>query len=625
MAVSETVLQLSRRHAGALLDRALAEALDTAEMADLPVLVDQLLLHGGPVGGEGLVRHFHLLPQRLQDRVVREAGRLDRALRNIGQGGTEQERLNALRIISLSTDRRLLDQISRHLQAPEARVTREAAAILLRWTQKICGSRGEAMQGRGDWQQALGRAVVDGCRSYARHRRRDVLLAACCLGASRPDWLERFFNTEHGAATRALGAMMDSLDQPPVCRLLLEMLGHPVLESMALRAIARPKARRWVGLWLEKPSLLDCPAVRKALAGLERANHLIPARQELAEMSTIAQRALVRWIDRLPLAREAKLLALGRLGGCPDRQARLLSVRMLESMRCEQADDLISCYCFDPSGAVARRALRWLIRRNWTGLTRLLTHLVDSRFPCVQKMAERHLAARSFTLLWSQWTTLDAATRRGAARAWLKLDRDDRQRLTGKLRDERAENRLRAVSMIRALGLADRFAAELIDRLEDVDGKVASSAAAALGSAGATEQMISALGKVLDHPDDRVRSNAIESLRRLGRLECSEPRLLRLAREGGNRSRATALWAMLQQPTEQSMAAMAAMLNDPRPAHRLSALWVVNRTRPLALIRRVTDLARRDPEIAVRRAARRITQGLLNELPTGRRALGAAG
>ncbi len=622
MAVSENVLNLTGRLAPRWMDRALADALATADPADMPVLVDRLLQRSGRIASEALVRHFHMFADPLKQRVVDESAKLAEALRGVGRHGGVQDRLNAVRIIARAGDRAMMDQLNRHLSSSESRVARRAAATMLQWTERHCGQAGADP---GPWQEAMGRALVDACRTYARHRWRDVILAACGLCERRPDWLKRFFNPQHDAATKALVCMLDALDEPDVCRLAPVMLRCATLRPAALRALIRPRAQRWIGHWLENPTLLNCFGMRKALAELPRAEHLVPTHKQMAGMKSAALRQLPNWIDQLPLDRRAKLVAMGRISGCSDPSVRLGCLRRLQAMRCGEADALISCLGFDPSPAVARMALRWLLRRRWGGLTRLLTRLVGCHNKPIRRMAAAHLAERSFASLWHNWAVLEQNTRRSAGRAWLKLDRRDRSRLNAKLHADDGGQRFRAVAMVRELGLADRYSAELIERLEDEDAKVVSSAAGALGAARDTPQLDRALRKALDHDDDRVRSNAIESLHRLGRLDRAKPQLWRLVDEGGNRSRATALWAMSEQPTERTMMALTSMLDDPRPSHRLSALWVVGRTRPQAMTQPVMTLAQSESDVDVRAAALRIIRQRRIPLYPDVRVLGEAG
>jgi hypothetical protein len=53
------------------------------------------------------------------------------------------------------------------------------------------------------------------------------------------------------------------------------------------------------------------------------------------------------------------------------------------------------------------------------------------------------------------------------------------------------------------------------------------------------------------------------------------------------------------------------MLDDPARAHRLSALWVIERLRLRTLLHRILELSRSDPDERVRQRAQRVFRDLL--------------
>jgi hypothetical protein len=59
------------------------------------------------------------------------------------------------------------------------------------------------------------------------------------------------------------------------------------------------------------------------------------------------------------------------------------------------------------------------------------------------------------------------------------------------------------------------------------------------------------------------------------------------------------------------------MLADPNPIHRISALFVVDQLQLLEMVRQVSGIARRDPNVRVRRRAETMLNTLTTLLPAG--------
>jgi HEAT repeat protein len=70
-----------------------------------------------------------------------------------------------------------------------------------------------------------------------------------------------------------------------------------------------------------------------------------------------------------------------------------------------------------------------------------------------------------------------------------------------------------------------------------------------------------------------------------------------------NRERANAIKAISDYDFTTARECLARMLADPNPMHRISALWVVSQLQVLGIVRQVSSIARKDPNLRVRRRA----------------------
>jgi HEAT repeat protein len=167
-----------------------------------------------------------------------------------------------------------------------------------------------------------------------------------------------------------------------------------------------------------------------------------------------------------------------------------------------------------------------------------------------------------------------------------------------------AQDRRRAISVMRTLGLTARFAEELALLARDADPTVRSAAVAVLGTLQ-TPAARRTTRDALDDPDHRVQANAIESLTR-EQVAGQTPLLTRKLSHRDNRVRANAVRRLLQLKLPEAARALLEMLGDGNRAHRTSALWVVERMKLTTALDRIEAIARDDPDERVRARARRL-------------------
>ncbi len=164
--------------------------------------------------------------------------------------------------------------------------------------------------------------------------------------------------------------------------------------------------------------------------------------------------------------------------------------------------------------------------------------------------------------------------------------------------------RLEALRTVRDRGLTGEFAEEVYHLAHDPAAVVRSSAVAMLAELPtATSRRI--LRAALDDPDLRVQANAIEAFDVLGvkdRAAQIEPKL----QSQNSRVRACAVKSLLPLEVRKAGDVLLDMLEDSSCAHRLSALWVIERLELRAAVHRVNELCLADSVDRVRQNARRV-------------------
>jgi len=603
------------------IDQALADALPTADPATRDQVLRRLLERQTLPGLTGLVRCFHLLAAEQQELVLERAGDLAAALREAGRSDDLQERLNMIEIVRRAAEVRMAYLVADQLREADSRLTKAAASMLFQVARRLMihtesdRADDQTRRARFHVRQAVGEALA----CFHQHRRRDILAAAACLAPQPHPEIEGRLADPKSPAHSAMAGLIAQADQPVICRALLSFAAQPTLREAVLRALAQGRVAEQLGFILRLAHLLPAPEVRGTLRRLNRADHLLGPGDAVEQADPFVGRKLPAWIDALPVADEAKTRVLGRLIVHPDPMTRLAGLRRLMRQDEEAGDEAIATLCFDREPTVARIALRHLLRRQWSGLNRLMVRLMSEGDPSVKQIVQQQLSPVGFDRLWVNWPQMSEQTQRTAGRALMKIDRSFHRKIARRMADRDPAARLQAVMMVRTLEQESYFEPQLLMLARDPDVRVASAAVKGLGAIGDSKTAGEVLVASLDHPDDRVRSNAIESLEGRPGSDVVVEKLLSISEGRGNRSRAAAIKALMALPLSEAVGALQRMLRDGDQRHRLSALWVVQRLSLLPLVREVGELARFDDDPRVRRRAVRVVREMATGEVAGRR------
>jgi HEAT repeat protein len=284
-----------------------------------------------------------------------------------------------------------------------------------------------------------------------------------------------------------------------------------------------------------------------------------------------------------------------------DFASRLRLLRIASRRKRGSSVELIRALLSDRDERLVRMAAREIVRRRPTDFENILLQLMTTAPDSVRRVISRSIGQVGFDHFWMRFDRLDAATRRSAGRAMLKLLPDAVQRLGRRLGSGPIEQRLKAMQVAQDLDLGDALKAQLLPLCQHPHPKVRSKAVAVLSelpsiSPGAL------LDKALNDADPRVRANAIEVLE-AKRSEEYVPLLVERARSTNSRERANAIKAMSRMKVATASTQLMAMLRDERPEHKISALWTLRQIGIWQLLAEVGRLAKEDKNLRVRRYA----------------------
>ncbi|HHN78574.1 MAG TPA: hypothetical protein ENK11_07880 [Phycisphaerales bacterium] len=441
---------------------------------------------------------------------------------------------------------------------------------------------------------------------------------------------------EKHPAFPVLRRMLKRDDAPAVRRIAWRLLRDHPLAMAALERIARSGDASQHDALLEHAYLILNPSRAGLTTHLATSPPPNPkARRPITDsvlpqttrgLSERARRGLPRLVRTLPAHPALTAAVHFETLTDPDVHTRLMHATFTPGP--ELAD-----FCFDPSPAVAAHAtIRW--SSVGTGPARAAS-ISDHRARIARKLARHpHEAVRSLARDEPTGDLLDTSPA-GRVRLISMLS-NDRPALSARLREHaesgEAERRVLAIRTARRLGVLDGWLDTLRALVDSttpgIDPRVAATAAAALGGMKDTGAA-AALEPAFDHPDPRVRANAVESLGRLRRGR-DTARFVEIKTSPEHRARANALRALARDEggradLDAAGEDLASMLEDDRPAHRLSGVWLAERLLCVAptrherwqnLARRVASLAREEMDAHTKARAVRCSRRLLARIST---------
>ncbi len=557
-------------------DMALLIALHHSADPYQSVILEGILDRGRPAATCDLVRAYHEFSPQWQKLLLDRVDTLYGGLRLAARSSQEQTRLNCLNIIRCSGYRRITDVVVTLLRDTAASVAQLAADTLLEVTRSSVRAQ---MKSSPEQIRIFRSALQLAVRNYRVHRRGEAVMAAMMAvpaddSSFWQDELKTYYNVG-----KTIRYILLQYDRPEIAPFCVSALRHPDLYMTAVRAISHHQNPAYLAAIAAQARLQRQPPPARVWKLIKKPRWLRPEIFTPGYIETAALPDLISLVAALGAPDGQKADCLLEAAANPDPA---IARRVVKAMA--HADDSVALEFFRNTArlsceSVVLMSLIQLIRRNHPHLPALLGEHLNSPWPRVLKLARRYYQNIAFTCYWEKFDVLDQEHRRQAGRAVYKIDPEARLRWKKIVGDPSPLQRLKAVRMVRSLGQAGDCVSELIRLARDEDRMVRSCAVAALGEidAASSPSVESCLFAALRDTDVRVQANAVEALEHRQDRQTIE-RISPFVHSPNNRARANAIRALLIAKIDSARQAIQQMLRDPRPAHRLSARWILEHT-----------------------------------------------
>ncbi len=638
-------------------ERALEIALAEALPAEQAQLADVILERNRRGGWTTLIRSFHRLAPPTQQKILSRPRDLFGPLAETIKDSEGPARENVITIVHRCTDVRLvyllaeammdsrpevrslagnslLEAVRRHwhttekLATPPAEPATEMPAAAPDAQAAPADHSAEHPLPDPDDARQLSSAIEIALRHYRTHRQQPVVLAALIHERQQSSDLWLLFDDPYDDRTRTATIILRSPSEPALARALFLALGTG-LKPAAMAGLASVENSDIAAALASESFRLIDPPIRDAAQGV---NHLklLPAMRKNPPWNNQNWAAWLRLIEYIGLQPSERLHWLTRLleaapGDTECAAWRMCVSRAIADTGLAEAAAPLAILIRDTDERVARFAARVLLaRRQAEWRERAAAALPTSPHVSVRRMASLVSSARESEHAATKGSPAASASVRGFDRAW-----NDYQRMPPVVQHNTArtvaadpafaeqlrikfqgtpQDIAQALKMIAALPNLAPYRNQIIAHCGHTDPRIA---AHAVRLAGRLEdpRLRELLEAAAHHADPRVRSNAVESMEELHIADRSQ-QVLALLNSRHQRERATAIRALGRFNFATAKECLTRMLTDTNPLHRMSALWVVEQLNLLEIMRQVSSMARRDPNLHVRKRAAEMLETL---------------
>lgn len=632
MADRPKILDFLQNAEGDAADLALVAALPIVDAVTQSQILETLIQRDREAGLAQIPDLFDQLAEESQRRIVSQAGKLFRALRQSIRSPRVQTRSNTIRIIGRSGNMRLayLAALGVHDGAPLVRV--EAAETLLRLCEnhrqvyeETCAALSEAadtdeavgtaivntLQLMREERQYLTSAIMEAVQSFESHLRTEVVEAAMLHVETLEDGIFENGSNRRGKLTHAMLETFTRGMEPRFAAFAYIALRHKDLRGRVAGAIATCRDNAFFAAFIRHQWLARDPSIARNLQLIRNLAWLSDGCHRVFELPEEIYPLVPKWVLTLGLPAEEKVSLLERFLMLDHHAASLEAVWALVQMRTSASTAALERVVDCDEPGLRRIAQRELTHRRRNANLKQRGMPTDRPVEWSRMLGQSRLS-EDFGELWRHFERIDAALGRKAGVHAIRIVPGFVTQIRVKLSARCAQDRIRATRLISTLGLGEHFRAEIFNLASDPDPDVRAAAMVAIGHIGdATSRRILERGLGDEFPVVQVGAiRALDQMGAEGRAEMVRP----LSDCEHAIVRAAALLVMLKQRIPEAVVALVYMLHDPRPMHRSEALILAQALHLYSLAPRIREMALGDQDARVAGLARHVDRVLARPL-----------
>ncbi len=591
-------------------------------------IVKILLDRGNDAGLRALPACYDKLDDNAQKMTVANTSRLFKALRSSSHSSSIQTRLNTVEIIRQSGNLHLAYLAAHAVHDGSPQVRAEGAATLAHLTDNHCANYAETTEALRDAAEpdgSLSQAVVqtlkilrderryllvalgDALNTFESHHRPEVLEASMFLADELQDKLFKHGTITRGKLTHAMLDIFSSLPSPRLAPFAYVALCYPELRRHMIAALAAQHDPGFFAQFIRYHWLARDPVIRKNLVAVRSIAWLDDGLEAVFSLPQDVTVLAPGWLLLLGLPTDRKVALLLNFLLIDDEPTNLAAIWALVEIN-TPAGTLALQSAVDHDNqdvcTIAQRELRYRENRN----SRSVVHPRKDRPQDWATLLSEAGVSENFNDLWLHFERLHPVSARRAGHHATKYVPSFSTQIQVKLLSQQTTERLRALKLLIALHIADRFHKDVFNAANDSSTEVRAATMKALGQINeATSRRI--LERAINDDEASVQVSAIEAMETSGGGRHEELLLPKVESENPN-VRATAIHILLKLRVPKAAQALVDMLNDARADHRCSAIWVVDELKLGSMAPRITAITRKDTDSRIRKIAEHVLKRL---------------
>lgn len=557
-----------------------------------------------------VVRAYHKLDPDFQKRLVDLCPAISGSLRLASRDEAPQAKQNVIELINLSAQPSMTYILVRLLHDDLPAVRTQAAEALQRLAERLLEqleretAPEELGQSPKEPSAALRAqlhqyciAIENGLDSFSAHLRTELVESAMYLAAYLPDNVWAKFAQPRSRVGHAAVEILQRTSDRRLAAFAFRALLEDELVRPVAKIISGVASNDFMREWLRHGWYRHHCIERKHLGWIRDFRWVLHDTGPVLKLPSALQTIFVEVLTATstPVSRKAQVF--GDLLRSPHHAVQKCAVEALTRMESPEVTALLK--------HVASMDRRLNYSPEAIGTARQHIRRLDAsaaKKPDQPVVIDSEDANRQqFEAFWLEFDQLDAATCQANMDQLYNIDPQIVSRVRDKIRSPHSADRARALSLVKKARLFVEFERELCALCRDSDRYVRASAVSSLAEVASSEAE-AVLLDAMDDPDPRVQANALEALETFSPPNLADLMVPKLE-SADNRVRANAIKAILRPEHALALRVLAGMLEHPDPSFRRSALWVVQRTLPLSLVKKVNKLASEDPDPQVKSKA----------------------
>jgi hypothetical protein len=627
MPISVAILKQLAASNNSAVERTIEATLPHATAEEQGQLAEVLLSRSRRGGWVALIRTFDRLDGALQDRLVKRPREIYGPLSEAMQDSTGPGRSNVIRIVRRCADNRMIYLLAQALMDGRGDVREQAGEALLESVRRyrrglVEGEAPETARVLEDTVQ-LRRALEFGLRQFRTHRQPAAVMATLICERQHETQTWAYFHDNNEGLTRAATAILRQLTEPALAGATLLALGSALKPAAMAGLSGAVNPAICAALAGESYRLVD-PVLREGAMAIGHVR-MLASPDGPAPWTKATWPAWLRLIENVGIPAVLRQAWLVRMLEDAERALdagwTLSAMRPLAELGLGESGAVLARLAADPDVRVARSAARHLLTRRHPEWRIHAGALLSSPHAAVRTLVSMSKAggaaggggeSETFGGLWHDYRKLPPAVQFTAARTVSTTTEQFPEQLRLKLSSEVVAEVAQGLRMLSSLTSLVEYRGQIIVLCGHKDSRIAAIAVKLIGRL-ADPRLRDLLEAAAHHEDARVRANAVESMETLDIADRSQ-QVITMLNSRHSRERANAIKAMSQFNFATARECLARMLTDPNPMHRVSALWVVEQLQFLEIIRQVHFVARRDPNVRIRRRAGELLANITNSV-----------